>query len=103
MVKKQKYVVYRVTNGSNFVYVGMTTQALSTRFRQHKADAKSEKCSVSTKLCQKEAPKDLKALHRRLRDNSTNFRIEKLKEVVGTYSEAHREEKKMKNKYATVK
>ena len=83
--------------------VGMTTQALSTRLRQHKLDAKSEKCVISPKLCQKEPPRDLKALHRRLRDHPARFRMVSLKTVTGTYTQAHREELKLKSKHATLK
>ena len=52
-MKMKSYVIYKVTNGGNFTYVGMTTQPLATRYRQHKADAVNEKCSISNKLCQK--------------------------------------------------
>ena len=97
-----RYLVYKIS-GNKFVYVGMTTQALNTRFRQHKMDAKSEKCNITSKLCQKNPPADLKALHRRLRDDSTKYRIEKLKEVRGSYGTAHEEELKLKKRLATVK
>ena len=75
---EKSYAIYKIS-GNGFVYVGMTTQALSSRFRQHKHDAKTEKCSVSSKLCQKQPPSDLKALHWRLRDDSSKYRIEKVK------------------------
>ena len=42
MCEKKSYTLYKIS-GNNFVYVGMTTQPLSTRFRQHKFDAKNEK------------------------------------------------------------
>ena len=102
-MKMKSYVIYKVTNGGNFTYVGMTTQPLATRYRQHKADAVNEKCSISNKLCQKQPPKDLKALHRRLRDNAANFSIVKIKEVKGSYSQAHSEELKVKRRLSSVK
>ena len=99
---KKSYTIYKIS-GNGFVYVGMTTQALSSRFRQHKHDAKTEKCSVSSKLCQKQPPSDLKALHRRLRDDSSKYRIEKVKTVSGSYNAAHSEEVSVKSRLATVK
>ena len=36
--KKKAFTIYKIS-GNGFTYVGMTTQALSTRFRQHKLDA----------------------------------------------------------------
>ena len=99
---KKSFTIYKIT-GNGFVYVGMTSQTLSTRFRQHKHDAKTEKCSISPKLCQKTPPPDLKALHRRLRDDSSKFRIEKIKTVAGSYWAAHSEELKVKSRLATVK
>ena len=102
MSDNKSFTLYKIS-GNGFVYVGMTTQALSTRFRQHKHDAKTEKCSVTSKLCQKNPPSDLKALHRRLRDNSAKYRIEKLKQVKGSYSAVHAEEQRLKSQLATVK
>ena len=99
MAKGKKYIIYKITNGTNFVYVGLSTQALSTRFRQHKMEARNDKCTITSKLCQKQPPSDLRALHRRLRDNSANFRIEKVKEMVGSYTQAHAEELKVKSKF----
>jgi len=99
--KKKAYTIYKIS-GNGFTYVGMTTQALSTRFRQHKVDAKSDACKISPKLCKKEPPKDLKALHRRLRDDSTKYRITKIKDVSGTYMMAHNEELKLKKGMSTV-
>ena len=101
MVQKKTFLIYKIS-GNGFTYVGMTTQALSTRFRSHKADAKSEKCNITAKLCQKTPPKDLKALHRRLRDDSTKYKIEKVKEISGAYKQAHAEELKIKGKLASV-
>lgn len=98
MSHTKSYVIYKVTNGSNFNYVGMTTQPLGTRYRQHKADALNEKCSISRRLCQKQPPKDLKALHRRLRDDASKFSIVKIKEVKGTYAQAKSEEVKLKRR-----
>ena len=102
-MKMKSYVIYKVSNGSNFTYVGMTTQPLATRYRQHKADALNEKCSISSRLCQKQPPKDLKALHRRLRDNAANFSINKIKEVKGSYAQAKSEELKVKRRLSSVK
>ena len=102
MCEKKNYTIYKIS-GNGFTYVGMTTQALSTRFRQHKHDAKTEKCSVSSKLCQKTPPSDLKALHRRLRDDSSKYKIEKIRMVSGSYNAAHSEEQKVKSRLATVK
>ena len=101
MCAKKSYTIYKIS-GTGFTYVGITTQNLSSRFRQHKLDAKTEKCSVTSKLCKKEPPKDLKALHRRLRDASTKYRITKIKEVSGTYASAHAEELKVKKSMASV-
>ncbi len=95
------YTIYKIT-GNGFTYVGLTSQALSTRFRQHKLDAKTDDCKISPKLCKKEPPKDLKALHRRLRDDSAKYRIEKIKQVNGSYTTAHKEELKIKGHMATV-
>jgi hypothetical protein len=100
--RQHTYTIYKLSDG-NDSYVGMTTQALSTRLRQHKHDAKNESCTVSAKLCQKEPPRDLKALYRRLRDHPARFRMLKLKQMKGTYSEAHREELRLKSKHATLK
>ncbi len=102
MTAAKTYTIYKLSNGKD-VYVGMTTQALSTRLRQHKHDAKNEKCSISSRLCQKTPPADLKALHRRLRDHGARFRMEALKSVQGSYQQAHREEAKLKSKHATLK
>ncbi len=99
----KQYVIYKVSNSKNFTYVGMTTQSLASRFRQHKTDAANEKCSITNRLCKKQPPADLKALHRRLRDNSTHFVIAKIKQVEGTYAQAHREELKLKKRLSTVK
>lgn len=98
---KKTYTIYQLSDG-RFKYVGLTTQGLGARLRQHKHDAKAETCSVTAKLCQKDVPKDLKALHRRLRDHGANFQITKLKELTGTYQQAHREELKLKKKHATL-
>jgi len=102
MCEKKSYTLYKIS-GNNFVYVGMTTQHLSTRFRQHKFDAKNEKCSVTSRLCKKSPPSDLKALHRRLRDNSAKYTIEKIKSISGSYNVVHAEELKLKSKLSTVK
>jgi len=101
MTSPKKYIIYKISNNKNFTYVGMTTQSLGSRFRQHKADSGGG-CSVTSKLCQKKAPPDLKALHRRLRDDSTKYRITKLKEVYGSYSSAHNEELKLKRNLSSV-
>ena len=100
--KQSTYTIYKLSDG-NDSYVGMTTQALSTRLRQHKLDAKTESCTISAKLCQKEPPRDVKALHRRLRDHPAKFRMLKLKQMTGTYTQVHREEMKLKNRHATLK
>ena len=100
--KQSTYTIYKLSDG-NDSYVGMTTQALSTRLRQHKLDAKTESCTISAKLCQKEPPRDVKALHRRLRDHPAKFRMLKLKQMTGTYAQVHREEIKLKSRHATLK
>jgi len=92
----ETYTIYKIT-GNGFVYVGMTNQVLSTRFRKHKNDAKQENCSKANKTSA-----DIKALHRRLRDDSTKYRIDKIKTVTGSYG-AHKEEKNIKSKIASVK
>ena len=96
------YTIYKLSNGKD-VYVGMTTQSLEARLKQHKRDASLETCSVTAKLCQKKLPSDLKALHRRLRDHPEKFRVSKLSEVSGNYYQAHKEEMSMKKKHATLK
>ena len=101
MPEAKSYTLYKIS-GNKFVYVGLTTLALGTRFRQHKLDAKTEKCTITSKLCKKTPPSDLKALHRRLRDDSTKYRIEKIKTVTGTYKAAHTEELKLKSQLSTV-
>jgi predicted GIY-YIG superfamily endonuclease len=98
--KTASYTIYQISNGKD-TYVGMTTQSLSARFSQHKKDAKTQKCSVSSKLCQKEKPKDLQAFHKALRENPTSFTISRIKDITGTYEEVHKAETAMKNKYAT--
>ena len=100
-MSKQTYTLYKLSDGK-FTYVGMTTQSLASRLRQHKLDAKTESCSISSRLCQKEPPKDLKALHRRMRDHAGKFRIHKLKEVTGTYQKARREELNLKSNLASL-
>ena len=102
MAAKHTYTIYKLSDG-NDRYVGMTTQSLSTRLRQHKLDAKTESCTISAKLCQKEPPRDLKALHRRLRDHPAKFRMVSIKTVTGTYTQAHREELRLKRIHATLK
>ena len=91
------YTIYSITmsNGS-FKYVGMTTQNLQKRFAQHKADARSGSCSLTSKLCQRKKPPDLKALHTKLKKNPNEFSIKRLKTVTGTYPEAHKVELSLK-------
>ena len=100
--KQNTYTIYKLTDG-NDSYVGMTTQSLSTRLRKHKLDAKTESCTISPQLCQKEPPRDLKALHRRIRDHPAKFRMLKLKQMTGTYAQVKREESRLKSKHATLK
>lgn len=95
-----KFTIYKLTDGRHN-YIGMTTQALSTRLAQHKKDAKTGGCSVSNQLCQKKAPKDLSAIHRHLKKNPTKFTISTLKVVDGTYETAHRAEEALKNRHYT--
>ena len=104
MSKRSTYIIYRLSDGQD-TYVGMTTQTLSTRLRQHKKDAKldGESCAITAKLCKKKLPKDVKALHRRLRDHGAKFRIAALKTMENaTYRQAHAEEKKMKAKHSNL-
>ena len=89
------YTIYAINN-SKTVYVGMTTQTLSKRFAQHKTDAKSGGCSITSNLCQKKKPADLQAFHTKLKKAPNAFTIRKVKTVAGTYAEAHREELKVK-------
>ena len=100
---KSTYIIYRLTDGGD-TYVGMTTQNLSTRLRQHKRDAKLDgSCAITEKLCKKQLPKDLKALHRRLRDHQEKFRIAALKTMQNvTYRQAHAEELKLKSKHSNL-
>jgi len=100
--KVSTFTIYKLTDGTS-IYIGITTQALSTRLRQHKQDAKLDgSCAITAKLCQKKAPKDLKALHRRLRDHAERFRISALKTMDATYMQAQREELKLKTKYSNL-
>jgi hypothetical protein len=80
----------------------MTTQSLNERMRQHKRDAGTDSCSISSKLCQKKLPTDLKALYRRLRDDASKFAIRQIKSLTASYSVAHREELRQKAKHATL-
>ena len=89
------FTIYSISNGS-FKYIGMTTQNLQKRFAQHKADARSGSCSLTSKLCQRKKPPDLKALHTRLKKTPDAFSIRRLKTVTGTYSEAHKVELSLK-------
>ena len=91
------FTIYSITmsNGS-YTYTGMTTQNLQKRFAQHKADARSGSCSLTSKLCQKTKPPDLKALHTRLKKNPNEFSIKRLKTVTGSYQEAHKVELSLK-------
>ena len=89
------FTIYSISNGS-FKYVGMTTQNLQKRFAQHKADARSGSCSLTSKLCQKTKPPDLKALHTKLKKSPDAFSIRRLKTVTGTYPEAHKVELSLK-------
>ena len=102
VAKKSAFTIYKITDGT-LIYIGITTQALSSRLRQHKQDAKLDgSCAITAKLCQKKAPKDLKALHRRLRDHSERFTISALKTMEATYAQAHQEELKLKAKYSNL-
>ena len=89
------FTIYSISNGS-FKYVGMTTQNLQKRFAQHKADARSGSCSLTSKLCQRKKPPDLKALHTKLKKSPDAFSIRRLKTVTGTYPEAHKVELSLK-------
>ena len=89
------FTIYSISNGS-FKYVGMTTQNLQKRFAQHKADARSGSCSLTSKLCQKTKPPDLKALHTKLKKNPNEFTIKRLKTVTGSYHAAHKIELSLK-------
>ena len=89
------FTIYSISNGS-FKYIGMTTQNLQKRFAQHKADARSGSCSLTSKLCQKTKPPDLKALHTKLKKNPNEFTIKRLKTVTGTYHAAHKIELSLK-------
>ena len=102
MNDKKNFAIYKIS-GRGFVYVGVTTQPLNTRFSQHKRDAKSDKWSITSKLCQKKPPSDVQALHQRLKDNSSNYRIEKIKDIKGSYNTAHAEELKIKSRLSSVK
>ena len=102
VAKKSAFTIYKLTDNTS-IYIGITTQALSTRLRQHKQDAKLDgSCAITAKLCQKKAPKDLKALHRRLRDHPERFTISALKTMEATYAQAHREELTLKAKYSNL-
>ena len=101
-MSEKLFTIYKISGNGN-TYVGMTTQTLSKRFAQHKHDAKTDVCSISNKLCQKTPPSDLKALHRRLKENPKIYTIQKVKEMRGTYTSVHAEEQKVKSKLATVK
>ena len=101
---KSTYIIYKLTDGRD-TYVGMTTQPLSSRLRQHKQDAKlgDKSCAITAKLCKKTMPKDLRALHRRMRDHGGKFSISALKTITSaTYSQAHSEELKLKSKHSTL-
>jgi len=91
------FTIYKITmsNGS-YTYTGMTTQNLQKRFAQHKADARSGSCSLTSKLCQRKKPPDLKALHTKLKRNPNAFTIKPLRTVIGTYQEAHKVEMSLK-------
>ena len=91
------YTIYSITmsNGS-YKYIGMTTQNLQKRLAQHKADAKSGSCSLSTKLCQRRKPRDLQVLHTKLKKNPNAFTIKALRTVTGSYQEAHKIEMSLK-------
>ena len=89
------FTIYSIFNGS-YKYVGMTTQNLQKRFAQHKADARSGSCSLTSKLCQRKKPPDLKALHTKLKRNPNAFSIKPLRTVIGTYQEAHKVEMSLK-------
>ena len=90
------YTIYRISDASGYSYIGMTTQNLQKRFAQHKADARSGSCSLSTKLCQRKKPPDLRSLHVKLKKNPDAFSIHKIKTVTGTYHEAHKVEMSLK-------
>ena len=91
------FTIYSITmsNGS-FKYIGMTTQNLQKRFAQHKADARSGSCSLTSKLCQRKKPPDLKALHTKLKKSPDAFSIRRLKTVIGSYHAAHKIELSLK-------
>ena len=91
------YTIYSITmsNGS-YKYIGMTTQNLQKRFAQHKADARSGSCSLTSKLCKKVKPLDLQVLHSKLKKNPNAFTIKPLRTVTGSYQEAHKVEMSLK-------
>ena len=91
------YTIYSITmsNGS-YKYIGMTTQNLQKRFAQHKADARSGSCSLTSKLCQRRKPRDLNVLHTKLKRNTNAFTIKPLRTITGTYQEAHKVEISLK-------
>ena len=93
------YTIYSITMSNSataYKYIGMTTQNLQKRFAQHKADAKSGSCSLSTKLCQRRKPRDLQVLHTKLKKNPNSFTIKPLRTVTGSYQEAHKIEMSLK-------
>ena len=98
-----EFKIYKVVTANNVpLYVGITTQPLSRRLAQHKADAKSGGCSVSNRLCKKTVPSDLKAFHDKLRKDG-NVAMRSVKKVTGTYADAHREELKITKRFKDLK
>ena len=89
------FTIYKISDGPHS-YIGMTTQNLQKRFAQHKADARSGSCSLTSKLCQKTKPPDLKALHTKLKKTPNEFTIKRLKTVTGSYHAAHKIELSLK-------
>ena len=92
------YTIYKITNvnSNSVVYIGMTLQPLAKRLSQHISDAKSNSCSITSKLCQKKPPADLQRLHKLLKMNPKIYKISKIKNITGTYIQAHNEEIKLK-------
>ena len=100
-----KYTIYKITSKKdNVLYVGMTVQPLQKRWEQHKHDARTGMCSVTSRMCKKKIPPDLAALHKYITTNrnGTDLTISKIKDTVGSYEAAHREELKVKRTTMTM-
>ena len=92
---KRKYVIYRIPHSKNDNYVGLTSQPLPTRYRQHRRIARGMKTKDK-----KVVPNNLKPPQERLYRNWSDQRCKMIpiKSITGTYYDAKRAESEVKKR-----